>query len=179
MRGRVRSLSRTDRVQYDRLIGASLARLDCYRRATQVLAYRALSDEVDLAAVLDRACADGKLLFLPVVAPDLSLTYRRWMPGQELRQSAFGVDEPADGAGPDDIPTILVAPGLAFDGRGGRLGRGKGCYDRTLARWTDRAVVVGVAYHCQIVDRLPCDLHDRRVDMVVSENGVFGLGSPE
>lgn len=69
---------------------------------------------------------------------------------------------------------ILLVPGLAFDGRGNRLGRGGGFYDRLLAPLRDLAVgprVVGVCFACQRLGAVPVDEHDCPVDMLVSEAG--------
>jgi 5-formyltetrahydrofolate cyclo-ligase len=66
-----------------------------------------------------------------------------------------------------------VAPGLAFDRDGNRLGYGGGHYDRYLARLGRRAPRVGVAFSLQIVDRVPADEGDERVDVVATDQGSF------
>ena len=61
----------------------------------------------------------------------------------------------------------MVVPGVAFSADGVRLGRGKGYYDRYIAREGFRAYTIGVCYDCQMLGQLPCDEHDRRVDSVI------------
>ena len=71
------------------------------------------------------------------------------------------------------IDTVLV-PGVAFDARGGRLGHGKGFYDRMLARLGGRARCrIGVAFGFQIVEAVPCGPHDIRMEAVVVEARVY------
>ena len=64
---------------------------------------------------------------------------------------------------------LVVVPGLAFTPDGRRLGQGGGHYDRFLARLPDRCVTVGAAFAEQIVDDLPTEPHDVRVDLVVTD----------
>lgn len=92
---------------------------------------------------------------------------------ERLTTGRFGIREPDPDAAvqvlPDEGDTILV-PGLAFDRRGGRLGRGGGFYDRFLERWPN-AFRVGVAFSSQLIESVPCEAHDVRVDAVVTEDG--------
>ena len=68
---------------------------------------------------------------------------------------------------------LIVVPGLAFDRYGGRLGLGKGYYDRFLPHIRPDAVKIAPAFECQLVDKIPLLPHDVRVDMVVTENAVY------
>jgi 5-formyltetrahydrofolate cyclo-ligase len=67
---------------------------------------------------------------------------------------------------------LVAAPGLAFDRRGNRLGRGKGYYDRFLSRARAsgaRVLVIGVCFEDQLVDEVPHTDQDQRMDGVVTE----------
>jgi 5-formyltetrahydrofolate cyclo-ligase len=80
-------------------------------------------------------------------------------------------------AGPGDID-LLVVPGLAFDRRGGRLGQGKGYYDRFLHRMAQAApaaavAVVAVGLRCQLVEEVPTQPDDHPVDIVVLPDEVI------
>jgi 5-formyltetrahydrofolate cyclo-ligase len=72
---------------------------------------------------------------------------------------------------------LLVVPGVAFDRRGIRLGRGAGCYDRFLPTIPPPAALVGLAWSWQVVDELPADRWDVPVDAVVTEEGVVRAGA--
>jgi len=148
--------------------------LACYTGARQLLLYLALPDEVSLSALIDRALADHKLLYLPCVDADGALVYRAWSPGDRLVRSGAGVEEPAAGEAPAARPSIILVPGRAFDGAGGRVGRGMGCFDRSLVGLAALGPTVGVAYSCQLEPEVPREPHDVTVDLVVTEQGVAG-----
>ncbi len=99
----------------------------------------------------------------------------------ELAPGAFGVREPvadlARAAAPGDIDLILV-PGAAFTRTGERLGRGGGFYDRLLAGLTARTVKVGTAFAVQLLEELPVEPHDQRVDFLATEDGLLHPAPP-
>ena len=66
---------------------------------------------------------------------------------------------------------LWLVPGVAFDCRCGRLGRGKGIYDRFLSRSCSFAL--GIFYDCQMTADLPMESHDRRLDLVLTESALF------
>ena len=68
-----------------------------------------------------------------------------------------------------EISGFLV-PGLGFDPKGSRLGRGKGFYDRTLA--LTKAIRVGVAWDCQLIESIPTEAHDLKMDWICTESGM-------
>jgi len=105
------------------------------------------------------------------------LGFRRWRPGDELEDAALGTRQPTADK-PWGNPDFVLAPLLAFDGRGYRLGQGGGYYDRTLAQLQASADVVsiGIAYSCQQVDKVPHSAHDRRLDWIVTEKVVIKVG---
>jgi 5-formyltetrahydrofolate cyclo-ligase len=69
-------------------------------------------------------------------------------------------------------PDLVVVPGLAFTAAGDRLGQGGGWYDRFLSGIRADCVTVGVCFAEQIVDELPVEAHDVRMDHVVTDSGV-------
>ncbi len=71
-----------------------------------------------------------------------------------------------------DVDLVLV-PGLAFDPNGNRLGRGKGYYDRLLSQSSSRTALVALAFEEQILERLPVEPHDVKMDYIVTENRVI------
>ncbi|MAT07166.1 MAG: hypothetical protein CL424_19210 [Acidimicrobiaceae bacterium] len=73
-----------------------------------------------------------------------------------------------------DVPDAVVVPGLGFTADGARLGRGGGWYDRFLAGRRLECVAIGVCFAEQVVDELPEEPHDIRVDMVVTDMGRGG-----
>jgi len=67
----------------------------------------------------------------------------------------------------------VIVPGVAFDRNGGRIGHGKGYYDKLLQSVRDDSLRVGLAFECQIVDIIPKQSHDASMDYVVTENGSY------
>jgi len=110
----------------------------------------------------------GELEFVEV-ARLADLTISPWHP--QIREP---VDPAARIVLPAEIEVILV-PGLAFTRRGQRLGRGGGNYDRYLATLRSSTLKLGVCFAMQIVEMLPTEPHDQRVDAVATEEGIFAL----
>ncbi|MBL9079619.1 MAG: 5-formyltetrahydrofolate cyclo-ligase [Planctomycetes bacterium] len=144
---------------------------------TIVSAYWPMRSEADprpLASALGRL---GATLCLPAFVGTV-MEFRQWRDGDALVPAGFQTFEPP-AAAPVVRPGLVLAPLLAFDRRGTRLGWGKGYYDTWLgaadaaaARGDGaRALVVGIAFACQEVVAVPCEPHDRRLDAVVTEQG--------
>jgi 5-formyltetrahydrofolate cyclo-ligase len=136
--------------------------------ARVVAAFAALASEPDLRPW---EWADSKTVLLPRVAAEDLVFHAVAAPG-DLRAGAFGVREPeaARCAVRDAAEAgILLVPGLAFTADGRRLGRGRGFYDRLLAGLPAGTLKVGVCFRLQVLDDLPVEDHDQRVDLVLSE----------
>ncbi|MGD2043320.1 MAG: 5-formyltetrahydrofolate cyclo-ligase [Acidimicrobiia bacterium] len=135
-----------------------------------VSAFLAMSGEVELEPLFDRL--PGWRWVLPRVEADRSMTFRDRGVDREIHR--FGMEQPAD-QGPV-IPVheidVFLTPGLAFDMRGGRLGNGAGFYDRILGRRRTDSVAIGVTVAERVLDEVPMEAHDRRVDWVATEDGV-------
>lgn len=145
----------------------SVVRHPVFQRANTVLLYHSLPDEPDTHALL-RAWCRRKRLLLPVVCGN-ALALRVYSPETLMTEGAFHISEPA---GPDftDFSAIDLAliPGVAFDARGRRLGRGGGYYDRLLSHPAFRSVYkVGLCFEFQHYVELPTEPHDIAVDEVV------------
>jgi 5-formyltetrahydrofolate cyclo-ligase len=130
-----------------------------------VAGFRAIRSELDPAALLDRLAATGYALALPRVASQ-GLVFHRWRPGDRLVAGRFGLHEP-DAAAPIVEPLLYLTPLLAFDREGGRLGYGKGYYDRVFA--AGPAIPrIGLAFREQEVQRVPCGPNDVRLQAVIA-----------
>ncbi len=150
-------------------ISRRIAESPWFRQAKNVMAYCAISPEPDLQMVLEAALEQGKTLLLPRCEADGTMTARRIGNLEELITGAYGIREPGTEAEvfPPEKLELILTPGLAFDRRGGRLGRGKGYYDRFLPH--TNAVTVGVCFGQRLLAQLPLEPHDHRVNLVVTE----------
>ena len=174
-----RELSALDaawRVEASDRIAQRVVSLDEYRRADTVLLFVPMPDEVDTLPIVCDSLARGKRTLTPRVKSDGAtmdaveiLDIER-----DIAPGAYGIGEPvgAHVAPPEQIDFIL-APGLAFDRSGGRLGRGAGFYDRFLARCRVEAFRCAVAFSCQIVESVPTDAHDLPVHCIATEEEII------
>lgn len=140
-----------------------------WHNARTVMLFTPMPDEPDIAPCLDEAWAARKLVAFPRFNPaSRDYTAAIAVSRAELVRGRFGVLEP--GAGCPVVPLnqldLVLVPGVAFDLLGGRLGRGKGFYDRLLAQV--RGHKCGVAYDVQIVPSVPVEPHDIRVDSILT-----------
>lgn len=140
-------------------------------RAEVAAVYIAHGSEMD-ALPTGRVLADrGMTLCLPVVEfAGHRLAFRRWTPGDAMAPDALGMLGPREDA-VRCTPDVVVAPLLAFDRTGRRLGQGGGYYDRTLEglRADGRVFAVGLAFAEQEVETLADEAHDQRLDAVLTD----------
>jgi 5-formyltetrahydrofolate cyclo-ligase len=135
--------------------------------------YHALGAELDPSPLIRRLSAMGALSALPVCeGPFMPLVFRLREPGVRLVPDALGVPSPPPSAQLVQ-PDLVIAPLLAFDRRGGRLGQGGGHYDRTLEalRAHKQVFVLGLAYAGQEIEAAPMQPHDQRLDAILTETG--------
>lgn len=138
-----------------------------------VSGYNRLGDELDPLLLLSRLAGEGHPIVLPITPKGRArLTFRSWVPGDELVEGLYGVFEPSNDASLKE-PTILLVPLLAFDAHGHRLGYGAGYYDRTLTdlRSKGPATAIGMAFAEQEVDAVPHDQYDQRLDWILTPDG--------
>jgi 5-formyltetrahydrofolate cyclo-ligase len=138
-----------------------------------VAGYHPHGAEIAPYAVLDRLAATGATVALPAaVTRENPLVFRVAEGRHTFVPDAFGVPSPPP-ASREVHPDIIIAPLVAFDRRGLRLGQGAGSYDRTIqaARAQKPVFVIGLAYAGQEVARVPCEPHDMHLDAILTENG--------
>ena len=139
-----------------------------FLHAHTLLLYSALPDEVPTQTLIDELVAQGKTVLLPRVVSDTDMELRRYSGPADLQQGAFGIMEPTGELFTDyDTIDVAVIPGMAFDDDGHRLGRGKGYYDRFLAKLPPTTYKIGLCFSWQRVNHVPTDDHDIPMDEVI------------
>lgn len=138
------------------------------KNAQSIMLYYSLPDEVCTHQLVDSLAAMGKTVLLPAVVSDTEMVLRQYRSANDLRLGAFNIMEPCGELFEyyDAIETAVV-PGMAFTCEGLRLGRGKGYYDRLLVQLTD-TYTIGICFPFQVVETIPCDQYDCRVDELLS-----------
>lgn len=178
---------------------------DFFARSGRVALFNSLPSEIDTTPLIEVCFAHGKSVFLPVTLPGRGMEMRRVYSLDDSRAlpqvPPFGIREPRNaynGAGretlrvadePSDSDVLVVVPGVAFDGKGGRLGHGGGYYDRFLARLLQssapepsasaiaahaaaRVQLVGVCVPQQLVETVPMTETDIPIPHLI-------IGSPD
>jgi 5-formyltetrahydrofolate cyclo-ligase len=155
-------------VRLDSQIYSRVANLPCFAQLRHVVAYAPIGREVDPGPLVRDALAAGAAVYYPK-ARGQEMEFLAADP-ERLVLGPQGVLEPAGGAalGAGTPDVVILVPGVAFDPRGVRLGRGLGCYDRALARHST-AFRIGLAYELQIVAAAPESAWDERMDIVATE----------
>ncbi len=175
MLDRLRRQPEPQRLAKSLKIARRLRRLALYRQARSILCYAAFDGEVETRPILREALEDGKRVAVPVCQPHTRRMIPRQIgdPDRDLRAAgSYGIPEPAGSRHRRIDPRrlgLIVVPGVAFDRRGRRLGRGGGYFDRFLARLPASIPRVGLAFRFQVVRKIPWEGHDQPVCKVITE----------
>jgi 5-formyltetrahydrofolate cyclo-ligase len=139
--------------------------------AATIAAYVSVGREPGTGSLLDALVERGQRVLLPVLRRDGDLDWCRFTDSTSLAPAARGLLEPVGSRlGTEAIgqADVVLCPGLAVDRRGRRLGRGGGSYDKALARVVRPTWTAVLLYDDEVVDHVPVDLHDKRVDAAIT-----------
>ncbi|MBD3308684.1 5-formyltetrahydrofolate cyclo-ligase, partial [candidate division KSB3 bacterium] len=154
-----------------------------WKNADIVLAFCSMDKEVDTTEIIKAGLQAGKVVGIPRVAGRHLLFHQIQSLDEDFAVGYCGIKEPqafwpvVDPARLASQSIFVLTPGLAFDRKKNRLGRGKGFYDRLLAQLQAyhhlQVVPVGVCFVEQLLERVPLVPHDHPVEMVITENEIF------
>jgi 5-formyltetrahydrofolate cyclo-ligase len=170
-----RAIPAAERARRSELVARRFLEEPSFLHARTVAVYAAMGAEVDPAplarALAERGC---RVAFPLVVGGTRALAYATCA-AEELVAGPQGTRQPPPGCEPIPLAELelVLVPGVAFDLRCRRLGRGGGHYDATLAALPPRSVRVGLAFEAQLVPEVPVEGHDAAVDAVVTEERVL------
>ena len=163
-------LAAENRERWSQSIIERIRRLDIFADAKRIGLYHAWPDEPDLARLV-REYVQTKQLFIPRVEGDDIAFYAYTGEADLEAEGAYGIAEPTADAATAILPSsldLLLVPGVAFDRKGSRMGRGKGYYDRFLP--ATQARLIGVTFSYRLLEELPTDPWDRPMDGVITES---------
>ena len=129
--------------------------------------------EVDTYGIIQKGWDQKKTMVVPRADfKTKKMTFYKLTSFSQLEEQRYGLMEPkqtlCQKISNHDIHLVVV-PGVAFDINGNRLGYGGGFYDRFLA--TSHAKTIALAFDCQIINEVPMESHDKKLDQIISENG--------
>jgi len=165
----VRTLSDADRARLEQRLAQHLTSL--FAGVSVVGGYCPLGSEISPLPAMEEARAVGAIVGYPCFANPAKPF--RFLAGDPLEPGPFGIMQPAR-RHPVVEPDLVLVPLIAVDGRGTRLGRGKGHYDRALVRLKKSgARLVGIGWPMQrLVETIPADAWDVPLDAFASPDGL-------
>jgi 5-formyltetrahydrofolate cyclo-ligase len=142
---------------------SEVAELAEYKSARTVMAFAAMASEPETDGLFARLELDGKVLVLPRIVGDL---LEPALVGDGTKPAMWGIQEPQGSMVDPATIDLIIVPGVAFTVNGDRLGHGKAYYDKFLPG--TRAFTVGACFTEQLVDELPLEPHDVRLNRVIA-----------
>jgi 5-formyltetrahydrofolate cyclo-ligase len=174
MKDALASQSEEERKQKSRFITASLCNLPEYKGAKTILSYVSMAEEVSTLEFIKSSLSIGKTVIVPVVDNKTEiLTFHEIRSEDELAPGYKGIPEPKSCkcVFPHQKIDLAILPGLAFDEKGGRLGRGKGMFDKCIGELA--CPKIALSFDFQMVASVPAVSHDLPVDIVITEKRVI------
>ena len=166
---RLKTQKEEDRNRKSKLIKDKLLRNKVFKKAKIVMFYIAFGGEVNTESMIREAKKIGKLICVPVCRKDKETMQPAILEDHaKLKKGPYGVLEPVALAQvkPEELDLVII-PGLAFDKKGNRLGRGKGCYDRFLCTLSENTPSIGLAFDFQILPLIPTTGYDVSVKKII------------
>ena len=189
-----KNLSEEDKVSLGEKICMKVRALEEYKNADLILAYIPDRLEADCRPLILDALKEGKKVAVPKVdfaavkegrsRMDFYFLDGRKSLEEQLESGAYGILEPKDGLEKliwgerTSCTAVMIVPGVAFTKDGKRLGHGKGFYDiyiEEMQQHGAKPFLCGFCLPCQIVEEIPTEEHDVRMDCVISQEGRFTL----
>jgi 5-formyltetrahydrofolate cyclo-ligase len=164
-----RQMGDQERCKASLLIAARILALPELGKAQVIGGYWPLPWEVDTTLLLYALHHRGYAVALPRVAGE-DIIFHLWMRNDPLMGGAFGVMEPSVQS-QIAVPDTLLVPVVAADHQGNRIGYGRGYYDRALSQLRRHGPVntIGLAFACQMMERIPVEDRDERLDKIITE----------
>lgn len=169
-----------ERTAANAAIATQLYQLPEFKHSKNIGCYQAYAGEVGTDAIIKAIIDAKKTCFLPKVERDLHLTFAEFNNTSQLEKNDHGILEPVAPhhiCEPEQLDLVIV-PLIAFDAHRHRMGWGKGCYDRTfeflnVKPRAAKPFLVGLGYQLQCVVELTANLHDVRLNAVISEEKIY------
>ncbi len=178
------ALSLQERQQKSQIIAQRVISTEAFQKSDKLLLFSSYKSEVDVSLIMQYAFEMQKQVYLPKIIGS-EMEFYRISSVSELLDGYCGIKEPKVNVSQRFVPkkeetVFILLPGAAFDKEGGRIGYGKGFYDRFLQNLEktvpkSNLCKMAVAFMCQIVDngRIMKEEHDILPDYIVTEESIF------
>lgn len=163
-------------------ISSNLKKSLLYKNCDFLLSFLSLDSEISTDEITSLCFTDNKKIFVPRICEDnLNMIFYQLDKNQSLEQQTekniYNISEPVTSLKKLENTmitdkTIILIPGLAFSADGSRLGRGKGFYDTFLSQ-IGNCIKIGLCYSFQIIDSIPLEKHDLKVDYLLTEKNLL------
>ena len=164
------SLSLEDIAHHSEKISKRILKHPKFLDSKSIFLYFSIGSEVSTTFIIEESLKLGKNVFLPVLDNSENLSFHKFESFSKMKKGKFGILEPTSKVSLVD-PDLVVVPGLAFDLHLHRLGYGKGYYDRFLK--STSSYKIGICFDFQIVEKIPNESHDQKMDEVISEKRIL------
>lgn len=174
------SLTKSERLEKSRVLWENLKKEKSLQEAEIVLVYLDYRSEVITTFMVEELLSrhEGKRIFAPKV-DGMNIDFYEIHSMEDLHMGYQGIREPQENKEKLFTPEMaeqyrvfLFMPGAVFDRELGRMGYGKGFYDRYLQR-VPGMTKAGIAFECQVAKKIPIEAHDKRADFIATENGII------
>lgn len=170
------ALEPEERAAKSLLIQQKLYGLKEFQEAKTVMSFLDFRQEVETTSIAELLIDQKKKLVLPRVAEHgimIPLVVRDLE--ADIEPGAWGIREPKlcnEEVDPSEIDLVII-PGAGFDLTGNRIGYGGGFYDRFFMRLNPSVPKIALAFHTQVIEQVPCDKHDSKITVLVTEDDVY------
>lgn len=169
----------SDKNKNDLEILKNVLSLEEVKNATTIMIFVSYKSEVDTHELIKEFIKRGKRVLVPIV--DMStktLLLSEIKNLNDLEVGSYGILEPKEDSlrikSPDCVD-LCIMPGAVFDKKGNRIGYGGGFYDKLIPLFRKDTNLVAICYEFQIIDDVPCEEHDKKVNKIVTESEVYEI----
>ncbi|HOA19492.1 MAG TPA: 5-formyltetrahydrofolate cyclo-ligase [Sedimentibacter sp.] len=169
------NMSKEDVKKNSNAIMDKITSLDIYKHSKVVFIYMDFKNEVMTSNLIKRMLSEKKRVVIPYTdSINTVLIPSEITKESDLKQNSFGYFEPKSIL-PVNIEEIdlVIVPGVVFDKNLNRIGFGKGYYDKILNRLKPSAKKVALAHDFQVLEDIPAEEHDVKMDMIITEKNIY------
>ncbi|MDD4991594.1 MAG: 5-formyltetrahydrofolate cyclo-ligase [Paludibacter sp.] len=160
-----KKISETDMQSEADILFSKIENLPEFKAATTILMYWSTPDELPTHQIVRKWCYN-KIIILPSVINEHEMEFKRYFAIGKMRKGNLGIEEPDSIESYKGKFDLVIVPGVAFDRKGNRLGRGKGYYDKFLSE--NKILKIGVGFNFQLLDYVPVTRDDIKMDKIIT-----------